>query len=248
MIYRLMCSFQIQCCKQLYHIILGTSTTILSHHDWALGHYPLVIVQIACIHSSTSVHKHTYFILLVDKKTDIEMNRWQRVINRNMHRFLVRRGNIRKKYRNSEETGSFITVVPYWFVHMTTTAHTVFKNGCGWSRWRLTSYRVTGYIFDKRRTWSLPCMWDVSPKFLPINFANCGITVILALANAMRTRSTTKTTKEAIRVFTNVTVRRVLRVTFTILFYHYRSRRIDRGRKFRVPSDGCLCLGIGRIV
>ena len=131
---------------------------------------------------------------------------------------------------------------------MTTSAHSVLKNGYGWSRWRVTSYRVTGYFRNEKITWSLPCMWNVSPKFLPINFTNCGITVILSLAKSMRTRSITKTTKEVIRVFTNVTIRRVLKVTFTILFYHHRSGRIDRGRKFRVQSDGCLCLCIGRIV
>ena len=131
---------------------------------------------------------------------------------------------------------------------MTTTAQTVLKNGCGWNRWRLTSDRVTGYIRDKRSSWSLLCMWKVSPKFLPIIFANCVITVILAFAKLMRSRSTPKTTKEAIRVLTNVTIRRVLRITFTILFYHHRSGRIDRGRTVRVPSDGCLCLRIRRIV
>ena len=131
---------------------------------------------------------------------------------------------------------------------MTTTVHTMFKNECGWSRWRVTSYRVTGYFRNERSTWSLPCMWNVNPKFLTKNFANCGITVILSLAKAMRTRSTTKTTKKANRIFTNVTIRRVTRITFTILFHHQRFGRIDRGKKFRVPSDGCLCLGIGRKV
>ena len=133
-------------------------------------------------------------------------------------------------------------------IHMTTTAQTVFKNGRGWNMWHVTYDRVTGYIRGQRSSWSPLCVWKVSPKFLPINFTNSVITVILAFAKLMRSRSTPKTTKEAIRVFTNVNIRRILRITFTILFYHHRSGRIDRGRTVRVPSDGCFCLGIGRIV
>ena len=86
------------------------------------------------------------------------------------------------------------------------------------------------------------------PKVLTNKLCELRIAAILALAKAMCTRSTTKTTKEAIRIFTKVTIRRVTRITFTILFHYQRSGRIDRGRKFRVPSDGCLCLGIGRKV
>ena len=77
---------------------------ILSDHSGTLGHCPHVIIFIACIHGSTSINEQPHFIFVIYDKTDIQIDRRQRVVNRDRHWFFVRRREVRNKNRNSEKT------------------------------------------------------------------------------------------------------------------------------------------------
>ena len=182
------------------------------------------------MYESQSLYLQAYaFFFFVIEKTKYQTNRKKRIIYTNRHWFFRVRQYIINMNQNCIPSYFLIIIVGFlcslipicpftWsirciYVNIIIIRGKIVFTGRMWVVARRT-YRFTC---------SLPCSWDVSPKFLPKQTSTIRIMFLQTDRKPMIIGAATLTTKEAITPTTNITISRITWITISVFFVDQRS-------------------------